>query len=208
MRIVCISDTHGMLNRIVVPDGDVLIHAGDATNRGTHQQVYEFARDMSRLPHKVKIFVAGNHDFGFQDHREQFQNLVESAGVTYLQDSYVIVDGFKVYGSPWQPEFRSWAFNLPRGKPLADVWARIPSDTEVLVTHSPPDSVMDMAPGDVHVGCADLAVAVSEIKPRLHVFGHIHECYGTKVIGETMFVNAASCNGGYEPVNTPIVIDL
>lgn len=208
MKIVCISDTHGQLAKMSVPDGDVLVHAGDATMRGTHRELYEFAKDMSRLAHSVKIFVAGNHDLGLQDHPDQLEDLVRSAGIVYLRDSGVTVGATRFWGSPWQPEFHNWAFNLPRGPQLAAKWALIPKTVDVLVTHGPPYGVLDVAPRGGHVGCADLAAAIVERKPAVHVFGHIHECYGQVKRGETLHVNASSCNSRYQPVNPPIAVEV
>lgn len=208
MKIVCLSDTHNKLNQIAVPDGDVLVHAGDATMGGRHREVYEFAHDMAKLPHKTKIFVAGNHDRGFQDHPVQYRELLEGAGVIYLEDSGVMIDGLRFWGSPWQPEFCDWAFNLPRGDALAAVWHKIPRSTDVLITHGPPRGILDVAPRGGSVGCDDLLVAVLDKKPKLHVFGHIHEGYGQLRAGETLFVNASCCTARYEPTNKPIVIEL
>lgn len=114
----------------------------------------------------------------------------------------------RIYGSPWQPEFCGWAFNLPRGPLLAAKWQAIPEDTDILITHGPPLDILDRNRGDERTGCADLAQHVKRVRPRLHVFGHIHDSYGTLVLDGTTFVNACACDYDYEPVNPPIVVEL
>jgi Icc-related predicted phosphoesterase len=203
LRIVLISDTHGFHDRITVPDGDVLIHAGDATERGSIWEVSIFAQWFGALPHRHKIFVAGNHDLLYERRPALANALVPS-----LHDKQTEIEGLKIYGSSWQPEFYNWAFNLPRGSSLAEKWALIPEDTDILITHGPPFGVLDCCDDGRAVGCDDLLAAVKRIKPKIHVFGHIHHGYGMVEIGGTKFVNASVCDESYEPVNAPIVIDI
>lgn len=208
MKIVAISDTHTMHRGIDIPDGDVLIHAGDITGRGSFHQIIDFCTWLEQLPHKHKIVIAGNHDWCFVNKGREMSAGAISESATYLEDSEIVIDGIKFYGSPWQPEFCDWAFNLPRGKALAEKWRMIPDDTDVLITHGPPQHILDYCP-DGNVGCADLRVRVLRM-PNLkyHIFGHIHESYGTEVRGQTTFVNASVCTGAYKPINPPIVIDI
>lgn len=209
MRIVCISDTHGQLHKLParIPDGDVLIVAGDICLGGTDVELQLFDEYLENLPHRHKLLVAGNHDWPLQEaDSHQFFKLLES--VIYLEDSGIEIDGLKFWGSPWQPEFCNWAFNLPRGRQLAEVWAQIPDDTDVLITHSPPYGILDRIDTGEHVGCEDLETALERVKPKLHIFGHIHEDYGMLTINGTTFVNASICDGRYQPINVPIVIDL
>ena len=207
MKIVAVSDTHTFEKDIVIPDGDVLIHAGDATIAGTYDEVKTFANWLHSQPHKHKIFVAGNHDWLFQREPSIARSLF--VGVAhYLQDSSVEIEGVKFYGSPWQPEFCNWAFNLPRGLPLAKKWDLIPRDTDVLITHGPPYSVLDQShPKGEELGCGELLNAVVWVRPQVHVFGHIHGGYGTHKDG-TLFVNASICDEAYHPVNAPIVFEV
>lgn len=210
-RIVCISDTHNAHDEITVPDGDILIHAGDATNQGSLGEFVAFNDWFEKLPHKYKIFVAGNHDLLFEDApRETIKFVLPNA--IYLQDSFVEIENLKFYGAPWQPRFFDWAFNLNRGAELAAKWKLIPNDVDVLITHGPPFGVLDAAPRrdlpDENVGCEELIKVVTGIKPKLHVFGHIHHSYGTTKKFGVQFANAANCNENYEPVNQPLVFDL
>jgi predicted phosphohydrolase len=226
MRIVCISDTHSLHDRMSneLPEGDILIHSGDCTNVGRESDVSGFVQWFKNIEgFKYKIFIAGNHDFAFENEPSWLNNyinpekLIES-NVTYLEDESIeiISEEFtrpiKIYGSPWQPEFFNWAFNLPRnGEVLKSRWDNIPNDTDILITHGPPhgirDSVVDRS-GTSQVGCELLRERVNTLKPLLHVFGHIHGSYGVAYINETSFVNASICNERYEPINKPLVFDL
>lgn len=205
MRVVCLSDTHDRHQGLVVPDGDVLVHAGDLTGRGSFLQVRAFDDWLGTLPHRHKLVIAGNHDFGFERDPDARRWLRHA---TYLQDSGVTIDGVKFWGSPWQPRFFDWAFNLDRGAPIRARWALIPADTDVLITHGPPRDILDRAAHGENVGCDDLREAVLRIRPKLHVFGHIHESAGQQVVDGVRFVNASICDVRYAPTQPIIVVDL
>lgn len=207
-RIVCLSDTHNCHDQITVPDGDILIHAGDATIRGTHSEVEDFLSWFSRLPHRHKIFVAGNHDWLFETENEFARILSAKFNLNYLQDSSIEIGNLKVYGSPWQPRFYDWAFNLNRGAEIAEKWAVIPDETDILITHGPPCGILDQTPRGDNAGCEELYKRVIEINPKMHIFGHIHLGYGKLKTAATIFVNASNCNENYEPTNPPIIVDL
>lgn len=208
MRIVCISDTHNGTEDLELPDGDVLVVAGDFCGRGTDYEVMRFHSFLAARPHRHKVVVAGNHDWPFYRPATPEVRIFKKS-FTYLEDSGCTIDGVKFWGSPWQPEFFNWAFNLPRGERLAEKWRMIPSDTDVLVTHGPPFGILDVVPEGTRVGCEDLAAEVLyRIKPKAHIFGHIHYSYGIDYRGPTTFVNASTCTEGYRPDNPPIVIDV
>lgn len=245
LRIVCISDTHNKLPR-EIPDGDILIHAGDFTSIGTQTEIINFCQFFESLPHKKKIFIAGNHDVsihsdyyvatgairfhrklkykeGFDPliHSKECRTLIQSISpnIFYLEDNSLSLSFPKseegaefilnIFGSPWQPEFCDWAFNLPIGADLKAKWDLIPTETDLLITHGPPFGVLDLCDSGDRAGCPDLLNTVKErVKPRLHVFGHIHETYGTFSDGHTLFVNASTCNLQYRPNNAPIVVNL
>lgn len=206
MRIVCQSDTHGLHARLSVPDGDVLVHAGDFSMNGRPQEIERFDRWLAALPHRHKIVVAGNHDFLFEHEPTRARALLPSA--IYLRDELAEVAGLRVWGSPWQPWFFDWAFNLPRGPELAAKWALIPDAVDVLVTHGPPFAVLDRTASGEEVGCRDLLHALARVRPRLHVFGHIHEAYGRHERDGTVFVNASNCDLRYQAVQPPVVVEL
>lgn len=205
MRVVLLSDTHGHHDSIDIPDGDILIHAGDFSSHGSIDEQELFDAFLGTLPHSHKIVVAGNHDWslvGVEYPELWFQHAI------YLQDDSVVIGGMKFYGSPWQPEFFDWAFNLPRGEALRERWDKIPDDTDVLITHGPPYGVMDQVESGERVGCSDLLDATARCKPKLHIFGHIHEQYGVVQKEGTKYVNASICDVRYRPSRQCIVIDL
>ena len=212
LKLVCIADTH-LQHGFDIPDGDVLIHAGDFTGSGSLVQVNMAMQWFGSLPHKYKIFCAGNHDTLFETDPGLAKSLLPpSINVHYLQDSEVTIEGVRFYGSPWQPEFCNWAFNLPRGQALKEKWDHIPDGIDVLITHGPPYRILDetddtYGPSE-NVGCPHLREAVERIKPRIHVFGHIHNCYGTRMNDDTIFINASICDTHYNGVNPPIEITL
>ena len=207
MRLICISDTHGLHDRIEgIPDGDVLVHAGDITNFGELDQVQSFNAWLGQLPHAHKLVIAGNHDFCFEKQADVSEALLTNA--SYLRDSAIEIDGLHFYGSPWQPWFYNWAFNLRRGPDIHAKWDLIPKNTDVLITHGPPANHGDRTASHENVGCKDLLEVIDTLNLRLHVFGHIHEGYGTTEANGTRFVNASTCTLAYQPINPAIVIDL
>ncbi|MEK7723259.1 MAG: metallophosphatase domain-containing protein [Acidobacteriota bacterium] len=214
MRIVCLSDTHNCNEQIEVPDGDILLHSGDATSVGNIVQINAFNQWFSKLPHKYKIFVAGNHDWLFETDNGLSRSLLDKS-IIYLQDSFVEIEGLKIYGSPWQPRFFDWAFNLNRGVELAEKWKLIPLDTDILITHGPPNGLLDeveRGSWTENTGCEELRKRVETLaefgKLKLHLFGHIHCGYGQDEQSGVKFVNASTCDEQYQPTQPPIVIDL
>lgn len=210
MKCVLISDTHLRHKRsyFPIPEGDILIHSGDACLQGDKYEVRDFFEWWTTLKAKHKIFVAGNHDWLFQKDPVLARSMVPKDTI-YLQDSSVVVEGLKIYGSPWQPEFQDWAFNLPRGWPIRQKWEAIPSGIDILITHGPAMGFLDFSRfGDEHVGCADLRQELHRIKPKMHVYGHIHGDYGWMEWNGTLFVNAAICDEAYKPTHDPIVVEV
>ncbi|HBR56581.1 MAG TPA: metallophosphoesterase [Blastocatellia bacterium] len=214
MKIVCISDTHNYGEQISVPDGDLLIHAGDATFNGTIEEIARFNHWFSSLPHKHKVFVAGNHDWLFERQNSLARSLLDPQ-ITYLQDSAAVIEGVKIYGSPWQPRFYEWAFNLARGPEIAEKWRMIPDDVDILITHGPPNGILDAVSrkwGIENTGCEELRKRVEEISAlgrlKLHVFGHIHCGYGVDNRFGIKFVNASTCDDAYSAVNKPITVEI
>lgn len=214
MRIVCIADTHGLHRRVgSVPNGDVLVHAGDITGYGEIRELNDVDKWFKSLPHQYKIFVAGNHDGCFEHFRELSEKSITNA--IYLQDSAVEIEGVKFYGVPFTPFFNDWHFNVCRNSPeLEAIWSRIPKDTDVLITHGPPHGILDV-PGDplpkeeqYSKGCEKLALALRRVKPKLHIFGHIHGGAGQITKNGIQYINASVCNEEYQVVNEPIVVEI
>jgi Icc-related predicted phosphoesterase len=206
IRIVAICDTHGLHDRLDIPAGDILVHGGDLTATGTLLQVADFNRWLGRLPHPHKIVVAGNHDFCFQDEPQAARALLTEA--IYLQDEQVTVESIRFHGSPWSLEFFDWAFMLPPGPQMRARWELIRGDTDVLVTHGPPWGRGDKTHGGERAGCRDLLAAVERIRPKLHVYGHIHEGAGIRSNEHTVFVNPSICDLHYRPVQPPAIIEF
>ena len=210
MKIALMSDTH-LLHRkfkIRLPEAEMVIHSGDATWEGKLDELACFADWFRNLPYKKKIFVAGNHDAIFQQNRTLAQSMLGD-GVIYLEDDLVEIDGLRIYGSPWQPAYGNLAFNLPRGNPLAQKWHKIPKNVDILVTHGPPLRMRDLTAEGEHAGCGDLYEAVvRRVKPRLHVFGHVHNAYGIVAQGRTLFVNAAIAGMDHKPSHGVIVVEV
>ena len=213
LRIVALSDTHGLHWDIKkynnIPDGDVLVHTGDFQSYGKDRELIDFNNWLGTLPHPYKIVIAGNHDKTayFQtkeDTQEMFTNAI------YLQDNGIEIEGVKFFGSPWSPTFFNWYFMLDRG---SDKMKRkreaISEDTDVLLSHSPPMYKLDFSTfGNEHTGCEQLRDRVDEIKPRYHVFGHVHLGSGMTQNDHTTFINAAICDEMYEPINKPIIFNV
>lgn len=182
--MVCISDTHN--NQVPnIPDGDILIHAGDVTQRGTLKEMQTSLDWLTSLPHPHKLLIAGNHDILLDPADPHADPAARSAldwgDVKYLNDEATIIKcsndrEIKVYGSPHTPRHGNWAFQYPRDR---DVWqGRVPVDTDVLVTHGPPKGHLDAG----HFGCAHLLGEIWKVRPRLHVFGHIHDGHGVETL--------------------------
>jgi len=229
IRVVCISDTHGKHRKMTstIPKGDILIHAGDFTNVGHTSQVQDVCDWLANMSHPHKILISGNHDVTLDEdyytkswkrwHHKGKNNDVQAReivrktqGITYLEDESILLEGYKFYGTPWQPEFCDWAFNLDRGFPCKLMWDKIETDVDILISHGPPIGHGDLLhPSGERSGCVDLLNTVTErVKPLYHVFGHIHESYGITTNETTTFINASTCTHSYRPNNPPIVFDL
>lgn len=221
MKITFISDTHSKHNQITssLPGGDVLIHAGDISNSGYRTEIQDFIKWFSSIENYThKIFIAGNHDFSCQNEASAVQELLRlNPSSKHLYDDMFLIgdenadydDMVKVWGSPWQPEFHDWAFNLPRqGAELKEVWNMIPSDVDILITHGPPHGHLDYVTySKQNVGCELLRDRIDLIKPKIHVFGHIHSSYGYKFDGTTHFFNAAVLDERYNFTQKPLSVE-
>jgi Icc-related predicted phosphoesterase len=245
MKVVLISDTHTRHKHLTtkaykpgLPDGDLLIHAGDFTNVGQKGEVMSFidwaSQQATRYTHGV-VFIAGNHDRSFDpkyfreyedsDLWEDFSHLKKPtwlrnilsnlepgrSNVTYLENQEIVLGGLKIWGSPITPWFygERWAFNKQRGADIKEVWNQIPADTDILVTHGPVIGRHDYVPSEgKYAGCEELKNKIEEIKPKLHVCGHIHEGHGEEMVNGVTYVNASICDRFYDPVNRPIIVNL
>jgi Icc-related predicted phosphoesterase len=217
-RITTISDTHTKHKQLTpfLPGGDILIHAGDISSMGYKHEIQSFCSWFDKIDnYDLKVFIAGNHDYGFEERFNETMEIVNSyKTITYLQDDWV---GFqkndlreiRIWGSPWQPEFCNWAFNLPKnGIELKVKWNMIPDDTDILVTHGPAYGYVDSVVGEyTNLGCEKLIERIEQINPNIHVCGHIHTGYGYQTNGGTHFINASVLNEQYAFSQKPITFD-
>ncbi len=203
MIITVLSDTHSKHHTIPkkdIPGGDLVIHAGDVSNAGYRQEIKQFLDWFSTLDYTHKVFIAGNHDWFFQDaQKEVIDNLLaDYPNVIYLQDNSIEIEGIKIYGSPWQPEFYNWAFNLPRnGQELKEKWDMIPNDSDIVITHGPAFGHLDKTNWGNVVGCEVLVERLKVVKPKIHLCGHIHSARGYKFADGVHRFNAANLNERY-----------
>ena len=232
MIITFISDTHTKHGQLItaddirnsqqlidLPGGDLLIHAGDFMSSGySKHEAEDFLYWFNTIKgYDKKIFIAGNHDRIMQNDPGWATDILkEYTTINYLQDEeYGLYDitedrSINIYGSPWQPEFYQWAFNLPRnGEELKSKWDAIPENTDILITHGPAFGFLDDVEGrrGIHLGCELLIDRIKEIKPKIHVCGHIHSGYGHYFDGHTHFFNASILNERYNYTNLPVTID-
>lgn len=214
-KITCISDTHGHFPEL--PGGDLLIIAGDLTARDQDDEHRDFIVWLCQIcqnnQYKRIVYIAGNHD-GFLDPSQRRYgkvNIPLGFNIEYLCDSGTMYYDLKIWGSPWTPVFYDWHFMKERGQDIRKMWDMIPLDTDILITHGPPYGILDEVDG-VNVGCEELRTAVERVKSRLHVFGHVHEAYGTMRLkhekSDTICVNASIMNDRYNPVNKPITVEI
>jgi Icc-related predicted phosphoesterase len=208
VKFVAISDTHCRHKSLKLPPADVLLHCGDISYKGQKAEVVDFLNWFGNLPYQHKVFIAGNHDFYFEKAAPaEIQSLLPP-GVVYLNDSEVVINGIRIWGSPVTPWFFNWAFNRPRGPSIKKHWDKIPADTDILITHGPVMGIHDMVINGRQAGCVDLLQKVQQVKPKVHLCGHIHEAYGSLKKGGTLFINACVLNELYELVNPPVVFHV
>lgn len=209
IRIVCVSDTHFYHQHLKLPEGDILVHAGDFMGFGDMERhIAEFNQWLGEQPQAHKIVIAGNHDSLFESSPGVARALLTNA--IYLENSGVELEGLRFWGSPVQPTFHEWAFNVDRGDPIRRYWAMIPAGTDILVTHGPPFGILDQeGRATPHLGCEELAKAVQRVEPKLHIFGHIHGGYGElRSANGPHFINASVLKKKHMHFNHPYVVDV
>ena len=206
MKFVAISDMHNQYEKLELPKADVLIIAGDAGISGFFDG-YRFVCWLEKQPFTHKIIIAGNHDGALVG--DLVVNDIVDSGCAYLEDSGLEIEGIKIWGSPYTPTFRDWYFMADRGKEIKKHWDMIPEDTDVLITHGPPKGYLDrVTDQSEELGCEELRIAIDRIKPKYHIFGHIHGGYGKEEIKGTTFINCSVCNEAYKVVNEPKLFEF
>lgn len=209
IKIVAISDTHNDHRSFnLIPDGDILIHAGDFTNFGKIEHASDFNEWLGTLPHQVKIVVFGNHESNSPWHKQAKQIL---SNAVVLIDEYIDVKikekCLRIFGTSFY-----WPMQVGCKNPAFDL---ITKDIDVLVCHGPVKGCVDG-----NTGCPALRQRIEEIsnmsnkKPQLKlvVSGHIHSAYGMKKVninGHSMtFINASNCGMGRVITKDPLDITL
>lgn len=202
MKITIISDTHGEHDKLGVLAGEVLIHCGDMFNM-FGSSADDFARMdewFGKQRFDLILCIGGNHDFELEKHasytRTPFKNAV------YLEGDAFEYLGVKFYGAPWIPELRGQAF-YKNDEDLELAWSKIPTDVDVLVTHTPPSGVLDVSSRGLKLGCEYLSAELASRAPVLHCFGHVHASSGIHRVGDTTYINAAQVNSQYQLSRQP-----
>lgn len=208
MKIVAISDTHCKHRELILPQADMIIHAGDISSIGKESEVKDFLNWYADLDYKYKLFIAGNHDYFFEIAEQEVISNTIPETIIYLNDSGIVIEGIKIWGSPVQPWFYNWAFNKQRGKEISEHWKLIPKDTDILITHGPPYGILDKNTYGKKVGCIDLLHKIQKTKIKKHIFGHIHEGYGLFSDNKRSYINASVVNSAYQLVNRPVVFSF
>lgn len=193
MKIVATSDFHGHLPDF--PEGDLLIVAGDLTIFGTKGELFMFAHWLDNRPFEHIVVIGGNHDKYLTHKINPFKR------AHYLLNSSVEINGIKIWGSPYTPSYQHWYFMKDRGYEIRQEWNKIPTGIDILVTHGPPHAILDRNTRGSHIGCLDLKNAVYTIRPKYHLFGHIHEDFGHHEENGTHFYNCCYVDEHYEPQN-------
>jgi Icc-related predicted phosphoesterase len=228
IRCVCISDTHTQTDNLKqnIPDGDIFMHCGDFSYSGQPREIEKFKNFLNSLPHTKKVIIAGNHDITFD--KERYETLKMKfklklpldeldkikkfeEDIVYLENSCVELYGYNIYGSPYCNKYFTWAF-MKSDENLNEIWSQIPDNTDILLTHGPPMYIGDLTDENNNVGSLTLYKQIRDrIKPKFHIYGHIHEGFGCyideKILG-TIFVNCSLLDSEYNLVNCPIVFDL
>lgn len=212
MKLICISDTHGDHTDVQLPDGDVLLHAGDITAHGNKTDYSDFLDWFVSQPHKHKVFIAGNHDTFLEQQADIALQMATAVGARYLNDSGVEIDGVRFWGSPITPRFLNWAFMRDPGADIQKHWDAIPQGTDVLITHGPPLGILDEVQRSPNVteqtGSESLLDRIIAIKPQYHIFGHIHEGYGRARFRQIEFANVCTMNRFYKIENSAVELDV
>jgi Icc-related predicted phosphoesterase len=210
MKITAISDTHGNHSQVEIPEGDIIVHCGDFAGKSNLDEVVDFCDWFTGLNFRHRILVAGNHDRYVKKRETEFLKIAADRNIIYLENRSVRIQNYNFYGSPYSKKFAPGSAFLYTDEPEArKLWNLIPKETDILITHGPPLGYGDYSTEEKkHAGCPFLLEKVKEIKPLLHIFGHIHTGFGIEIDGDTLFANASLADETWNIVNKPLVISL
>ena len=217
MKICCISDIHGNLN-FDIPKCDLLLIAGDicpadhnpfiSVNSQSDFLAEDFKYWLTEQPCKEVVGIAGNHDWIFEVAKDKVPEL--NVNWHYLEDSFIEIQGEKIYGSPWQLPFNDWAFNLEEPQ-LSRKWIFIPEDTDILLVHSSIFEIGDKVQHEnsvENIGSKSLREKIIQIKPGLVVFGHNHDGHGEYELEGVRCINASLLDDNYRMSYSPIMVEI
>ncbi len=196
MKFVAISDTHGCHRQLDLPQGDVLLHAGDVCDQGNKSHIDDFLKWISDLDFKYKIFLRGNHDIDLTT-KKSLLDIEIPEGVHLLDNSGITIEGIPIWGVSFP---MNW---------YDDTWKPFPQNTKILITHQPPHGILDLTPNHISRGQKGLLEQVQILKPKVHLFGHIHASYGQLQTDETLYINASAYKASEQKiVNEPFVFEI
>jgi Icc-related predicted phosphoesterase len=207
MQLVIFSDTHNKHKNLQLPDGDMLLFAGDMSNSGSVTECRSFIKWFKNQPHKHKILIAGNHDFIFDSDSEYRTELLDSLqDCHYLENDTIELEGIRIYGSPYTPRYGDWAF-MRYSAGMGKVWTTIPDKVDIILTHTPINGYLDTTFKDDNAGCKELRNRLEQVDYKLHICGHIHEAYGYMAVNGKHMVNASISRFKTHDINPPIILD-
>jgi len=196
MKFVAISDTHGCHRQLDLPQGDVLLHAGDVCDQGNKSHIDDFLVWISELDFKYKIFLRGNHDIDL-DTRKSLLNIEIPEGIVLLDNSGITIEGIDIWGVSFPLKWKD-----RHCKP-------IPNNTQILMSHQPPYGILDLTPNSISRGDKKILEQVQLVKPKVHLFGHIHASYGQLQTDDTLYLNASAYKASLQKIiNNPFVFEL
>lgn len=210
LKVVAISDTHGMHSQLTIEPCDILIHCGDYSGMGYEWEVESFLEWFNKQPATRKIFINGNHEVEPEKNKRLFNDMLSQyPGITYLEHSMVEIEGLKIYGYPLTPRFNHWGYMADRGSiKMLSALSMIPSNIDILVSHGPPYQILDKCDNGAEVGCVDLLNELDRIAPKFFLCGHIHSSKGEKIVNGIHYINCAVLNDHYQLVFKPTVFTV
>lgn len=225
LKIVATSDTHNKYNKLIIPPCDILIDCGDYSFKGSDSEIRSFYKWLNKQKAAYKISIQGNHELGWEANPIKGRKIAleQCPAVHLLNNETIEIEGIKIFGSAYSPYFNNWAYNGARtlaesymyNKPLLkDIWKEIQPGTNIIATHTPAYEILDElcyidgTGRGQFVGCVDLRDRLLEIKPDIHLCGHLHEQGGKeRHINGISYYNVANCDKTYNISNEIRIID-